>query len=139
MGDVPYYPGPLSTDLDQMIVAFFFMMVVILTSAIIFTLMSIITIVAYWKIFESAGLDGWKAIIPFYNGYCLFDIAWGKPVYYFLTLIPAVGIVFSYIALYKLCKAFGRSNWFFAGMVVMPLIFIPVLGFGNFEYLGPQS
>lgn len=29
----------------------------------------IIIAICMWKIFEKAGLEGWKAIIPFYNIY----------------------------------------------------------------------
>ena len=31
----------------------------------------IIAIIAQWKIFQKAGREGWKAIIPFYNMYVL--------------------------------------------------------------------
>lgn len=32
----------------------------------------VLTIVASWKLFEKAGLQGWKAIIPIYSTYCLY-------------------------------------------------------------------
>ncbi len=38
----------------------------------------IVAVVAMWKIFEKAGVEGWKAIIPVYNGWVLAEIA-GKP------------------------------------------------------------
>lgn len=32
-------------------------------------------IVAYWFLFEKAGEDGWKALVPFYNSYVLCKIS----------------------------------------------------------------
>ena len=38
----------------------------------------ILTVIGYWGIFCKAGEKGWKVLIPFYNEYLLFKIAW-KP------------------------------------------------------------
>ena len=36
---------------------------------------AIVTLIANWKIFEKAGVEGWKAIIPYYNTFKLAQIA----------------------------------------------------------------
>ncbi len=36
----------------------------------------VLTLIARWKIFEKAGLDGWKSLIPFYSDFCTYKIAW---------------------------------------------------------------
>ena len=36
----------------------------------------ILTIIGYWEVFCKAGEKGWKVLIPFYNEYLLFKIAW---------------------------------------------------------------
>ena len=46
--------------------------------AILSLAISVLTLVAMWKLFVKAGRAGWKCLIPFYNTYCLYDIAWGK-------------------------------------------------------------
>ena len=56
----------------------------------------IIAIIALWKIFIKMGEPGWKAIIPFYSGYILYQKIW-KAVYYFIELISLTA---SLIALY---------------------------------------
>ena len=38
----------------------------------------ILTVIGYWGVFCKAGEKGWKVLIPFYNEYLLFKIAW-KP------------------------------------------------------------
>lgn len=98
----------------------------------------VVIIIAQWKIFAKAGRPGWASIVPFYNTYCLFDIAWGNGWLFLLTFIPCVGFVFSLIVLYKLALAFGKSGGFGVGMIFLSPIFMMILGFGNAEYIGPQ-
>ena len=42
----------------------------------------ILQVIAYWKIFTKAGEEGWKSIIPIYNGYVQYRLTWD--VQYFL-------------------------------------------------------
>ena len=100
-------------------------------------IIAILTVVAQWKIFEKAGEAGWKSIIPFYNAYILFKIAWGNGWLFLLELIPFVNIVISIIVWVKLAKAFGQSGAFAVGLIFLPNIFQLILGFGNYAYIGP--
>ncbi|MDO4526660.1 MAG: DUF5684 domain-containing protein [Candidatus Saccharibacteria bacterium] len=49
---------------------------------------TIIMIIAWWKIFKKAGLAGWKSLIPFYNMYCLYRIS-GLSGWWFLLYVAA--------------------------------------------------
>lgn len=42
---------------------------------IIGLVISVLFIIAWWKIFEKAGIKGWKSLIPIYDLYCLFRIS----------------------------------------------------------------
>lgn len=42
---------------------------------IVGTIISILTIIAYWKMFTKANEAGWKSLIPIYNVYVMFKIA----------------------------------------------------------------
>ncbi len=115
--------------------------------------------VTNWKIFSKAGKPGWAALIPFYNTYIMSDIAFGNANYFiaimalyviiFIGRITGIGILSSLVslaslALYiiyciKISKAFGKSGGFTVGLVLLPLIFFPMLGFGSAEYIGPQK
>ncbi|MGF6906195.1 DUF5684 domain-containing protein [Fusobacterium sp. PH5-44] len=54
--------------------------------------LTIVTIVAMWKIFTKAGIDGWKSVIPFYNGYTIVTkVARKSAIYYFW--IPLLGTI----------------------------------------------
>lgn len=99
---------------------------------------SVLTLVAMWKLFVKAGKAGWKCLIPFYNTYCLYDIAWGNGWLFLLMFVPCVNVVVGIIMLFKLAKAFGQGTGFGFGLLFLNTIFILILGFGSAEYVGPQ-
>jgi hypothetical protein len=92
-----------------------------------------------WKVFEKAGKPGWAAIIPIYNFIVLLEII-GKPVWWIvLLLIPCVNIIFFVWTYNLLSKSFGQSEGFTIGIIFLPFVFIPLLGFGNYAYVGPAG
>ncbi|HVW14817.1 MAG TPA: DUF5684 domain-containing protein [Mucilaginibacter sp.] len=102
-------------------------------------IVSVIMIVAQWKIYEKAGKPGWAAIIPIYNIIVLLEIV-GKPVWWILLLlIPCVNIIFAVWVTNLLSKSFGQSEGFTVGLLLLGVIFYPILGFGNYKYLGPAG
>jgi len=102
-------------------------------------IVSVVLIIANWKIYEKAGKPGWAAIIPIYNVIVLLEIV-GKPVWWIiLFLIPCVNIIFAIWTTNLLSKSFGQSEGFTVGLVLLPYIFYPILGFGNYKYMGPAG
>ncbi len=104
---------------------------------IVLLALAILVIVARWKIFVKAGKPGWAAIVPFYNLYCLYDMSFGNGWLFLLTVVPCVGWVMSIIMYVKLSQAFGLSGAFAVGLIFLPYVFLPILGFGSAEYIGP--
>lgn len=102
-------------------------------------IVGIISIIGMWKVFEKAGKPGWAAIIPIYNVIVLLEIV-GKPVWWIiLFLIPCVNIIFGIWTLNLLSKSFGQSEGFTVGLILLGFVFYPLLGFGNYQYLGPAG
>ena len=66
-------------------------------SSILSLALGILTIIAMWKIFQKAGEKGWKAIIPIYNSYILFKIAWKKAPFWisFILGLIITGLTFA--------------------------------------------
>ena len=106
--------------------------------AILSLAISVLTLVAMWKLFVKAGRAGWKCLIPFYNTYCLYDIAWGNGWLFLLMFVPCVNVVVGIMMLFKLAKAFGQGTGFGFGLLFLNTIFILILGFGRAEYVRPQ-
>jgi len=97
----------------------------------------VLQIAALWRIFVKAGEPGWSALIPIYNAYVLLKIA-GRPGWWLvLYLIPFVNFVIAIIVAHELSKSFGHGGGFTFGLLFLPLIFYPMLGFGSDRYLGP--
>ena len=87
-----------------------------------------------WMTFVKAGKPGWACLIPIYNGIVLLEIA-GKPIWWiFLYFIPFVNIVIAVLVSIDLAKKFGKEAGFAVGLVLLPFIFFPILGFGDARY-----
>lgn len=107
--------------------------------ALVFGLaIAIVIIVAMWKLFEKAGKPGWGCLIPFYNNYCLFDMAFGNGWLFLLMFLPIVNFVIIIMLFFKLAKAFGKGIGFGFGLLFLSIVFLPILGLGSAEYDGPQ-
>lgn len=95
-----------------------------------------ISIIASWRIFEKAGIEGWKSLIPVYNVYLMYEIAFGNGWLFLLLFIPIVNVVIGIVFSIKLAEVFGQGVGFGIGLMFLPFIFYLILGFGDAEYIG---
>jgi hypothetical protein len=101
---------------------------------VIWLSLAILMIAAIWKVFVKAGQPGWAALIPIYNLYVLLKVA-GKPGWWLiLMLIPLVNIVIGILALVAVAERFGKGGGFAVGLLLLPIVFYPILGFGSAQY-----
>ena len=102
-------------------------------------IITVILVVSMWKIYIKAGKPGWAAIIPIYNIIVLLEIV-GKPTWWIiLFLVPCANIVVAVWITNLLSKSFGQSEGFTIGLLLLSFVFWPILGFGNYQYLGPAA
>jgi hypothetical protein len=98
-----------------------------------------LVLASMWAIFAKAGKPGWTALIPIYNLIVLLEIV-GKPWWWLLLmLIPLVNVVFAVWTYNLLSKSFGKSEGFTAGLILLSIIFLPILAFGDAQYQGPAG
>ncbi|MDD2598174.1 MAG: DUF5684 domain-containing protein [Kiritimatiellae bacterium] len=103
---------------------------------LIYLAVVLLMIISMWKVFSKANQPGWAILIPIYNTIVMIQIA-GKPVWWFLLLfIPIVNVIIGIIILLEIAKKFGKGGGFAAGLIFLPMIFWPILGFGSAEYEG---
>jgi len=94
----------------------------------------LLMLVGLWKVYTKAGEPGWAVIVPIYNIIVLLKIA-GKPAWWFLLfLVPVVNLVIAIIVSIALATNFGKGGGFAAGLILLPFIFYPMLGFGDAKY-----
>ncbi len=104
-----------------------------------YTILIVIIVISLWKIFEKAGEEGWKAIVPFYNSYTLFRIAGRNGWGFLLALIPIVNVVVAVMLSLDLAKHFGKSSAFgIVGLFLFSVVGFPMLAFGDAEYVGQK-
>jgi hypothetical protein len=101
---------------------------------------AVLCIAGLWKVFEKAGQPGWAAIVPIYNYYIMTKII-GKPGYWAaLMIIPYIGVIWAIWSFNLLSKSFGKDTGFTIGIVFLPFIFLPIMGFDkSIQYQGPAG
>jgi hypothetical protein len=106
---------------------------------VIYLAIVVFEIAALWRVFVKGGRPGWAAIIPFYNIYVLLKVV-GRPGWWLiLYIIPFIGFIVWIIVSIDLARSFGKSSGFAVGLIFLPFIFIPILGFGSATYLEPYA
>ena len=106
---------------------------------IIYLAFVILMILAGWKMYEKASQPGWACIIPIYNIFIFCKIV-GRPGWWvILMFIPLVSIFIAILLAVDLAKSFGKGVGFALGLIFLPFIFIPILGFGDAQYEGPAA
>lgn len=95
------------------------------------SVLSIIMIISYWKIFKKKGKPGWAILIPIYNVIVQIQVANLSMVYFLLLLIPLVNIYAIIKINISMAKTFEKSTAFGIGMVLLPVIFVPLLAFSE--------
>ncbi len=106
---------------------------------IVYLVIFILIVAAWWQIFVKAGEEGWKAIIPIYNIIVLLKIVGREWWWILLLLIPFVGFIVWIIVSLDLAKSFGRGTGFAIGLILLAPIFSLILGFGSDTYRGPAA
>ena len=105
---------------------------------------AIVMIVSNWKINVKAGQPGWAILVPFYSLYIHFKVL-QRPSYWIwlyigsiITSVIFIGligiIILSILDAIRLAKVFGKGDGFIIGLIIFPVIFYPMLAFGDAQY-----
>lgn len=92
-----------------------------------------ITVAGLWKVFTKAGRPGWAAIIPIYNIWILMKIGDSGVLWFVLSIIFGLPVIKIYI---DVLDKFGKGIGYAVGMLFLPFIFMPMLGFGSAQFQG---
>ena len=99
----------------------------------------VVSIASLWKLYIKAGQPGWAGIVPIYNIIVLLTIV-GRPIWWIaLFCVPFVNIIVLIIVFIDLAKSFGKDLGFAIGMILLSIIFLPMLAFGDSQYVGPSA
>ena len=120
-----------------LVFASFFLVIVLVSIGV-----GIAAIIAGYKLFEKAGVAGWKVLIPVYNAYVLtveiakLDVIWF--IMLFASIFPVIGWIVSMLASinisYSVCRRFTKEKDVQIIATILFGIFMFVFAFGNYKY-----
>ncbi|HSR37956.1 MAG TPA: S26 family signal peptidase, partial [Phnomibacter sp.] len=93
-----------------------------------------------YGMFKKAGIEPWKALVPFYNTWCIIEKIQVRRLWFWLQFIPIAGQFVSIWLTIIFVMHFGRFNVLHhAAAVFVPFIYFPYLGFsGQERYAGHE-
>ena len=90
--------------------------------------------IGMYGMFKKAGMEGWKALVPFYNTWCMVEKMGLKKYWFFLQFIPVAGQFITIWICIKFVEHFGRFGFLHhAAAVFFPFIYFPYLGYSKSE------
>jgi len=93
------------------------------------------------KLFEKAGIESWKAWVPFYNIWEIMKKTSLKRHWFYWQFIPVVGWFISIWLLVEFVKLFGRFSILdHIGAALLSVVYFPYIGMDKkVKYLGPDA
>lgn len=114
---------------------------------------AIVTMIAKMAVYKKAGKPSWAAWVPGYSNVLDCEIGGIDPrwvlIYLYgsvLSVIPFIGslaylavmVYYAIIVNVSLAHSFGKSTGFAVGLILVPFVFIPMLGWGQAKYEGAK-
>jgi hypothetical protein len=94
-----------------------------------------------WATFQKAGLSGSNAVAPHLFTVAMIQMAglrhWKIPPLA-LLLGPFLPLLICYVP-FGVARQSGKSRLFGLGLLLLPFVFFPILGFGNARYSTPTQ
>jgi hypothetical protein len=99
----------------------------------------VLILASLWQIFVKMGEDGWKSIIPIYNYVVLLQVV-GRPVWWvILFFVPIANLVVLFLVWKDVAEGFGKGTGYAVGMLFLSFIFLPMLAFGDAQWMGGKK
>ena len=83
------------------------------------------------NIFKTSWKKGYYSLIPMYNLLEILDIVKLSRYFFILLLLPIVNILIIYVILYRISIIYKTDRLFALGLIVFPIIFLPVLNYSK--------
>ena len=95
--------------------------------------------IGMYGMFKKAGIEPWKAFIPFYNTWCIVEKCRLPKIWFWLQLIPIAGQFITIWITIIFVMHFGKFTVIDHALTVfLPFIYFPYLGFSKERYKGHE-
>lgn len=94
------------------------------------------------RIFKKAGVEQWKAWVPVYNTWIMYELGDQQGFWAVLMFIPIVNIVaavFMYIAMYNIGLKLGKEGAFVLLAIFLPLVWFIWLAVDSSTWKGKKT
>ncbi len=102
---------------------------------VVYLAMIVLIVAATWKIFTKARQPGWTSLVPIVNLYVMLKIAQKPQWWLILMFVPIANLIVPALVIVAIAENFGKDSAFGIGMLLLPMVFMPILAFSNAEYL----
>jgi len=112
-------------------------LIIVLIALILFVLPA----VGLYKLFQKAGVEGWKGLVPLYNSWVMLDIAKRPKHWFFWQFLPVVGWFIYLGILIEFVKVFGKFKFYQHALTVFSAgLYFVYLGFNDkTKFIGPEG
>lgn len=111
---------------------------IFLITIFIFLFISLVTIlfrtIYRWFLFKKMGREGWEAIIPIYNKIIEIETLDMPSYMVILLFIPPLTLLVNVLISINIGRKFDKDTGFTVGLILLPIIFYPILVFGNSKF-----
>ena len=101
------------------------------TTSLLILAFVLLVIIAMWRVYERAGEPGWAVLIPFYNMYVLTKVGGVSGWWVVVMFIPLINIIALFVVSIGVARRFDRGAGFGIGLALLPMIFYPMLAWGE--------
>lgn len=107
-----------------------------IVASLVWLAITVVLVVALWKIFVKAGHPGWASLIPIYNTIVMLRITGHSGWWILGMVVPLLNFFVIIRLVFNLAAVFGRGLGFGFGLLFLSPIFVSILAFGNSRYVG---
>lgn len=96
--------------------------------------------IGMYGMFRKAGIEPWKALVPFYNTWCIVEKCQIKKLWFWLQFIPIAGQFITIWITIIFVMHFGRFNALHHALTIfLPFLYFPYLGYSKDERWGGEK
>ena len=131
--NIPLYIEGIDNSILLLLIKIFFLFLMFIFLLLVFRA------IYNWVLFKKIGREGWESIIPIYNKIIMIQTLEIPTWMIVLLFVPPFVLIVNVFIAINIAKKFDKDIGFMIGLILLPIIFYPILAFGNAQYIGPQE
>ena len=100
------------------------------------SIVGILWIISFWRLFSKAGEKGWKAIIPIYNMYIMYKLFWKKMIFVVMLILYVAAFIGVCMMMYGMTVSLYSYAYYGgtegAGVMMAGILILAASGIASF-------